>query len=103
MTINNPNKEMQCVALDENGGQCGEPGRPNRLTGLNIATCDEHRLEAYSYKEMTAQNTYHFLERAGVISGHTPGWTYVVRLNDGSIKLGMVGSDSTKSFDMQSR
>ena len=98
MTNNNPTKEMQCVALDEDGVQCGEPGWPNQMAGLRIVTCREHYQEAYAAREAVAENTYHFLEQAGVISGHTPGWTYVVRLNDGNIKIGMVGGDSERNL-----
>lgn len=98
MTINNPNKEMQCVALDENGVQCGEPGRPSQMAGLRVVTCGEHYQEAFCSREAVAEGTYYLLERAGVIAKHTPGWTYVVRLNDGTVKIGTVTSDSERNL-----
>lgn len=82
-------RDVPCMILDQDDQQCGEPGWPNGMTGLRIATCERHYCEAFSAKERMAENTIHALNEAGVIQGHTPGWTYAVLMRDNTIKIGM--------------
>lgn len=85
-----------CVIADDEGRQCGEPGWLNRMLGLPIVTCRSHYNQAYAARERIAENTVHMLQKGGTLDKHTEGWTYVVGMNDGTVKIGMTKDSPEK-------
>lgn len=92
-----------CVIADDEGRQCGEPGWLNRMLGLPVVTCRSHYNQAYAAREQIAENTVHMLQKDGALDKHTEGWTYVVGLSDGTVKIGMTKSSPERRLQEVSK
>ncbi|EFK99850.1 hypothetical protein MCBG_06054 [Micromonospora sp. M42] len=89
----NPTPEgMTCVAVVD-GKFCGAETNKGELYGADLAKvplCGPHAAETYTWNMNTYRNKpIANLEESGALNHHSPGTTYVVKLPNGRIKIGM--------------
>ena len=66
--------------------------RPYRIAeNVYLNLCQPHSYDVASRTKERARQAIADLDAIGGISKHTPGWTYVIRLSDGSLKIGTSG------------
>jgi len=64
--------------------------RPYRIAeNVCLNLCQPHSYDVASRTKERARQAIADLDAIGGISKHTPGWTYVIRLSDGVLKIGM--------------
>ncbi|WP_328755050.1 hypothetical protein OHA28_30775 [Streptomyces sp. NBC_00269] len=71
---------------------------------LAMNLCEEHKWDLFSWSKSRAREVVTDLDKAGALKGHTAGWTYVVRLRSGNVKIGTtVHGDMTRLKDISRR
>ncbi|MGW6356700.1 hypothetical protein ACWFR5_16280 [Streptomyces sp. NPDC055092] len=66
--------------------------------------CEEHKWDLFSWSKSRARNLVTDLSKAGALNGHTAGWTYVIRLTNGNVKIGTtVHADMKRLKDISRR
>ncbi|MDX2736395.1 hypothetical protein [Streptomyces caniscabiei] len=80
-----------CGAI-EDGKPCGGElyeGKPYGPSSIRIPLCEKHAANLYTWSTGTYRaSPIGQMEEQGLITGHLPGYTYVVQLPNGRIKVG---------------
>lgn len=93
------NQINECAELE-----CGNPGTPRGFGSLNLSLCDEHTWDLAAHRRSLARDLIAEMKEEGLITGHTAGWTYVIRLANGNVKIGMTkGNDMKRLKDLPSK
>lgn len=70
-------------------------GRPYLISeDVALDLCQEHAHDVAQKTKWRAREIVSDLNAIGGITKHTPGWTYVVRLSDGTVKIGLTEAES---------
>lgn len=73
--------------------------RPYRIAeNVYLNLCQPHNYDVATRTKQRARQAIADLDAIGGISKHTPGFTYVIRMSDGSVKIGMSGKGVAERF-----
>ncbi|WP_188284054.1 hypothetical protein [Streptomyces sp. CBMA29] len=82
----------KCVALSDDGIQCGQVGSSRTGIPFPMPLCERHGAMRYTYDTKRYRNKLmQRIEEAGSFT-HVPGFTYVAELPDGLLKIGSSGN-----------
>ncbi|UUU23314.1 hypothetical protein [Streptomyces sp. DSM 40750] len=94
MTTNN----MQCVETE-----CTQEGQPYEIGGVHLIMCQYHRYQLATKSKERARKVIAELDSIGAITHHTEGWTYMVRMANGMVKIGTTKNPELERFQGLSR
>lgn len=92
------NNTMQCVETE-----CTQEGKPYEIGTLQLILCQYHRYELATKSKERARKVIAELDEIGALAGHTEGWTYVIRLANGNVKIGTTKNPDLIRFQGLSR
>lgn len=75
---------------------CDKPGTVRTYGTMQLPLCDEHMWDMAASKRSVARELITKLDKAGALAGHTDGWTYVIRLANGNVKIGTTVNPTMK-------
>ncbi|SCK29886.1 hypothetical protein YUYDRAFT_03345 [Streptomyces sp. ScaeMP-e48] len=56
--------------------------------GFTLNLCNGHAWDFAAWRHSSAREAMVEMQKEGLITQHTEGWTYVIRMNNGNIKIG---------------
>ncbi|MFB8211608.1 hypothetical protein [Streptomyces sp. NPDC056010] len=72
---------------------CTKEGKPERITDtMELTLCRDHVWDLFAHQAKKAREAVVEIEEQGLLSGPTKGFTYVVRVNNGNVKIGKGGT-----------
>lgn len=81
---------MQCCWIsEEESPPCGEEAN---LCWDHLSLCEAHRTEYFSIKQSHLASSIAKLYESGQLTQHSAGYTYIVLLGNGNIKIGYSGT-----------
>ncbi|GAA3796513.1 hypothetical protein GCM10022403_032940 [Streptomyces coacervatus] len=89
---------MQCVDTE-----CTQEGQPYEIGGVHLIMCQYHRYQLATKSKERARKVIAELDAIGAITHHTEGWTYVVRMANGMVKIGTTKKSDLERFQRLSR
>ena len=79
---------------------CTNPAKPERTTeAITLTICREHVWDLAAWHHESARNAMAEVKEQGLLLGPTKGWTYVIRLSNGNVKIGKGGTRSKALAD----
>lgn len=83
--------------------ECTQEGKAYGIGSLELILCQYHRYELGTNQKERARKVVAELDSIGAITHHTEGWTYVIRMANGNVKIGMTTKANLKRFQNLSR
>lgn len=63
-------------------------GMPMGYHGFTINFCLQHALDLAAWRHSSAREAMAEVESEGLLTRHSQGWTYVIRMRNGNVKIG---------------
>ena len=89
---------MQCAETE-----CTQEGQAYEIGSVHLILCQYHRYQLATKSKERARKVIAELDRIGAITHHTEGWTYVVRMANGSVTIGTTKNPELERFQGLSR
>lgn len=89
-----------CTVIDSLGFACLTNGKPRQFGALTLpAMCDAHWAMHHEIAENRFRNDLiGRMDQEGILQ-HTTGWTYVIQLPNGNVKIGCTGEGKAANGD----
>jgi len=88
------------ICVETNCTQEGDAYMPGTV---HLILCEQHRYELGTDQKKRARKVIADLDSVGGITRHTDGWTYVVRMANGNVKIGTTKKPELDRFQGLSR
>jgi hypothetical protein len=83
--------------------ECTEEGQLYSIGSLQLILCQYHRYELSTKSKERARKIVSELDSIGAITHHTHGWTYVIRMANGNVKIGTTANPELRRLQDLSR
>ncbi|MGW3087783.1 hypothetical protein [Streptomyces sp. NPDC001108] len=72
---------------------CAREAKPEYVTqDIDITLCRDHVWDLFAHQAEKAREAVAEIEGQGLLLGPTKGWTYVIRMDNGNVKMGKGGT-----------
>lgn len=88
-------KDQQCAMTN-----CTREAKPEYITDdMELTLCRDHVWDLFAHQQSKAREAMAEVNDQGLLLGPTKGFTYVVRMDNGNVKIGKAGAKGKATLD----
>lgn len=91
--------EVSCVAMKDGQIKCRGRVKVRGFGPVALPLCMAHLMGVCAWRSEGAAKDMAEAREAGALAAETPGWTYVVRMANGNVKIGMTHKEDLSRLE----